>query len=106
MEWIKDTNVNSLYLRCNSSFYPDFPGITEIHYLVLVIDNLVSSKINKLNRLTIDYYVYRGNIFPTSTFNISTEKYGTDFNKKCIIGFYTIFHLNRYTPYFKFDLTK
>ena len=60
MEWISDTNANSLNLRCNSSlFYPDFPGLTEIHYLVLVIDNLVSSKINKLNRLTIDYYVYR-----------------------------------------------
>ena len=44
-------------------------------------------------------------VFSASNFGIDTAKFGTDFRKKCIIGFPNIYAMSAASPYFKYDLT-
>lgn len=42
--------------------------------------------------------------FPNAVVGIDTVKYGTDFNKKCILGLMEIRTFNYITPKFYYDL--
>ena len=76
-----------------------------MNVFVIVLDKTKQATLPQLSLLQWNRYHKIDNIFPTSTFNIDTAKYGTNFEPICMIGFHKMDVLNRITPHFEFDLS-
>lgn len=82
-----------------SSFYNH-----TIQAVIIFVDTTTKNTMLQFNFLRYDRYGVGANPFGTATIGIDTSIYGTDFNKKCIIGLPRILTFKYSKPIYMFTL--
>ena len=104
---ISTSSSSQLSLRITNSTSWDsttVPDIYNVQAVVFILNEISKNTFSIFNFLTTDYYPLNTNTLGPSQFNINPSKYGSDINKKCILGFYDMEAIRINQPTYRFDL--